>query len=154
MKLYLIAGGMLLTAASVYGVTDYVQTKNKKVFKELYQEAPAATVKEITVNDIDEEDFSRAKIVAPPPVKEVTASEPVKVVKKKKTKKSVYASSSMQEELNTATIEPVKESSVELETKVAAKAPTKKKALKKRIALKKFSRAAPGEEVILEEKKQ
>lgn len=30
MKLYLMAGGLLLTAASVYGVTDYVKTKNKK----------------------------------------------------------------------------------------------------------------------------
>ena len=84
----------------------------------------------------------------------MVASEPVKVAKKKKTKKSVYASAAMKEELSPATIEPLKETSVETETKVAAKAPTEKQPLKKRITLKKFSRAAPKEEIIPEEKKQ
>ncbi len=35
-----------------------------------------------------------------------------------------------------------------------AKAPTEKKSIKKRITLKKFSRAVPREEVRIEEKKQ
>ena len=62
MKLYLMAGGLLLTAASVYGVTDYVKTKNKKEFKDLYKEALVAKEKDVKLSDIKEEDYSRGKL--------------------------------------------------------------------------------------------
>jgi hypothetical protein len=157
MKIYLIAGGLLLTAASVYGITDYVQTKNKKAFKELYKEAPVIPTKEITLTDIKEEDFSRGKIEAPPQVKEVAAApESVKVkdIKKKKTKKSVYSNASVKEEIKPIAVEVSKEFGVEPEATIVSKAPTEKKIMKRKITMKKFSRAAPREEVIVEEKKQ
>jgi hypothetical protein len=153
MKIYLIVGGLLLTAASVYGVTDYVQTKNKKAFKELYKEAPVIPVKEITINDIKEEDFSRGKMEAAPLVKEI-ADVKTKDTKKKKTKKSIYSNASVKEEIKPVAIEVSKESGVEPEATIVTKAPVEKKTLKRKITLKKFSRAAPKEEVIIEEKKQ
>jgi hypothetical protein len=157
MKMYLIAGGLLLTAASVYGVTDYMQTKNKKAFKELYKEAPAPPTKEITITDIKEEDFSRGKLESfNPPEKEVvltTKSEKTDI-KKKKMKKSVYSSASVKQEIKPVAIEVLKETSVEPEATIITKAPTEKKTIKRKITLKKFSRAAPKEEVIIEEKKQ
>ena len=114
MKIYLIVGGLLLTAASVYGVTDYVQTKNKKAFKELYKEVPATPIKEITVADIKEEDFSRGKIESfTLPEKEVVITHKTEKtdIKKKKTKKSVYSNASVKEEINPVAIEISKESS-------------------------------------------
>jgi hypothetical protein len=157
MKVYLIVGGLLLTAASVYGVTDYVQTKNKKAFKELYKEAPVIATKEITLTDIKEEDFSRGKMESfTPPEKEVViAPKHGKTdTKKKKTKKSVYSNASVKEEIKPVAIEVSKESGVEPEATIVTKAPVEKKTLKRKITLKKFSRAAPKEEVIIEEKKQ
>ncbi len=93
MKLYLMAGGLLLTAASVYGVTDYVQTKNKKAFKELYKEAPVLPAKEVSIKNIKEEDYSRGKIERmPAPEKEVVvAPQPAKTKTLKKKKTSTYA---------------------------------------------------------------
>jgi hypothetical protein len=89
MKLYLMAGGLLLTAASVYGVTDYVKTKNKKEFKNLYKEAPVTKGKDVKLSDIKEEDYSRGKLEAPVPVETKVAvaekPEQPKKLKKKKT---------------------------------------------------------------------
>jgi hypothetical protein len=153
MKVYLIVGGLLLTAASVYGVTDYVQTKNKKAFKELYKEAPVIPVKEITINDIKEEDFSRGKMEAAPLVKEI-ADVKTKDTKKKKTKKSIYSNSSVKEEIKPVGVEISKEVNIEPKATIVTKAPTEKKTMKRKITLKKFSRAALKEEVIFEEKKQ
>ncbi len=154
MKLYLMAGGLLLTAASVYGVTDYVQTKNKKAFKELYKEAPVVQTKEVKLEDIKEEDYSRGKIErVPEPVKEVAvAPQPAKTKTLKKKKASTYASAELKEEIKPVAVE-TKTESVKPEASFA-KAPTEKKSIKKRITLKKFSRAAPREEVRIEEKKQ
>ncbi len=157
MKIYLIAGGLLLTAASVYGVADYVQTKNQKEFKELYKEAPVTTTKEITLTDIKEEDFSRGKLETfTPPEKEVvlTTKSAKTDIKKKKMKKSVYSSASVKEEIKPVAIEVSTESSIQPEATIVTKAPTEKKTMKRKITLKKFSRAAPREEVIVEEKKQ
>lgn len=153
MKFYLMAGGLLLTAASVYGVTDYLQTKNKKAFKELYKEAPVVQTKEITVKDIKEEDYSRGKMEPlPASQKEVAvAPQPAKTKTLKKKKTSSYASAELKEELKPVAVE-TKNESVKPEASFA-KAPTEKKSIKKRITLKKFSRAAPREEVV-EEKKQ
>lgn len=152
MKLYLMAGGLLLTAASVYGVTDYVQTKNKKAFKELYKEV--VTTKEISVKDIKEEDYSRGKIErVPKPEKEIiVAPQPAKTKTLKKKKASTYASAELKEEIKPVAVE-TKTEAVKPEASFA-KAPTEKKSIKKRITLKKFSRAAPREEVRVEEKKQ
>lgn len=154
MKLYLMAGGLLLTAASVYGVTDYVQTKNKKAFKELYKEAPVAQTKEVKLEDIKEEDYSRGKMEPlPASQKEVAvAPQPAKTKTLKKKKISSYASAELKEELKPVAVEP-KNETVKPETNFA-KAPTEKKAIKKRITLKKFSRAAPREEMLIEEKKK
>ncbi|MBY0476365.1 MAG: hypothetical protein K2Q24_01875 [Chitinophagaceae bacterium] len=153
MKFYLMAGGLLLTAASVYGVTDYLQTKNKKAFKELYKEAPVVQTKEITVKDIKEEDYSRGKMEPlPASQKEVAvAPQPAKTKTLKKKKTSSYASAELKEELKPVAVE-TKNESVKPEASFA-KAPTEKKSINKRITLKKFSRAAPREEVV-EEKKQ
>ena len=155
MKLYLIAGGLLLTAASVYGVTDYVQTKNKKEFKELYREVPVTQVKEISVKDIQEEDFSRGKIEAPHPVKEVAAVSKVsaKDSKKKKSKTSLYSNASVKEEITLVEAEAPKETVTEPQAPVI-KTSTEKKSLKRKISMKKFSRAPLKEEVLIEEKKQ
>lgn len=148
-----MAGGLLLTAASVYGVTDYLQTKNKKAFKELYKEAPVVQTKEITVKDIKEEDYSRGKMEPlPASQKEVAvAPQPAKTKTLKKKKTSSYASAELKEELKPVAVE-TKNESVKPEASFA-KAPTEKKSINKRITLKKFSRAAPREEVV-EEKKQ
>ena len=155
MKLYLIAGGLLLTAASVYGVTDYVQTKNKKEFKELYREVPVTQVKEISGKDIQEEDFSRGKIEAPDPVKEVAAVPKVsaKDSKKNKSKTSLYSNASVKEEITLVEVEAPKETVTEPQAPVI-KASTKNKPLKSKISMKKFSRAPLKEEVLIEEKKQ
>ena len=154
MKIYLIAGSLLLTAASVYGVTDYVKTKNKKAFKELYKEVPAPPIKEITVADIKEEDFSRGKIESlTTPEKEVVITHNSGKTDIK-TKKSVYSNASVKEEIKPVAIEISKEFSAEPEAAISTKAPVEKKTLKRKITLKKFSRAAPKEEVIIEEKKQ
>src|SRR5918993_2656672 len=145
MKIYLIVGGLLLTAASVYGVTDYVQTKNKKAFKELYKEVPVIATKEITFTDIKEEDFSRGKMesFASPEKEVVIAPKHGKTdAKKKKTKKSVYSSASVKEEIKPVAIEVSKESGFEPEATIVPKAPVEKKTLKRKITLKKFSRAA------------
>lgn len=154
MKLYLMAGGLLLTAASVYGVTDYVQTKNKKEFKELYKEVPVVPTKEVSVKDIKEEDYSRGKIErTSEPEKEVAvAPQPAKTKTLKKKKISSYASAELKEELKPVAVETKNETIIPEAS--FAKAPTEKKSIKKRITLKKFSRAAPREEVMIEEKKK
>ena len=154
MKLYLMAGGLLLTAASVYGVTDYVQTKNKKTFKELYKEAPVVPTKEVSVKDIKEEDYSRGKIerLSEPEKEVAVVPQPAKTKTLKKKKTSTYASAELKEELKPVAVE-TKTETVKPEASFA-KAPTEKKTIKKRITLKKFSRAAPREEVRIEEKKQ
>lgn len=148
-----MAGGLLLTAASVYGVTDYVQTKKKKDFKELYKEAPVAQIKEVKLEDIKEEDYSRGKMEPLPASKKevAVAPQPAKTKTLKKKKISGYASAEMKEELNPVAVE-TKNEAVKPEANFA-KAPTEKKSMKKRITLKKFSRAAPREEEV-EEKKQ
>ena len=155
MKLYLMAGGLLLTAASVYGVADYVKTKNKKEFKDLYKEVPpAAQTKDVKLSDIKEEDFSRGKLEAPLPVenKETVAENPVQTKKMKKKKTATYASADRKEEIIPVSAKE-KNETVKPEAEIT-KAPTEKKTIRKRINMKMFSRAAPREEVLIEEKKQ
>ena len=133
MKIYLIVGGLLLTAASVYGVTDYVQTKNKKAFKELYKEVPATPIKEITVADIKEEDFSRGKIESfTLPEKEVVITHKTEKtdIKQQKTKHEVYSNASVKEEIPPVAIEISKESSTEPEAAISTKPPVETKTLK------------------------
>lgn len=154
MKLYLMAGGLLLTAASVYGVADYVKTKNKKEFKELYKEAPSAKTETVKLSDLKEEDYSRAKLEAPLPVenKTVVAEKPVLTKKLKKKKTSLYVPAKQKEEVKPAVAE-TKEETSKPEEKLAA-ASTEKKTTRKKINMKMFSRAAPREEILIEEKKQ
>lgn len=153
MKFYLLAGGLLLTGASVYGVTDYVKTKNSKAFQELYKETPTAQTADVKISDIREEDYSRGKMEAftplqqeskkPAPEKEAK----IKTVKKRPMKTSTYASS----ELVPVSVDP--KSGISEPVFETAKAPIEKKKLSKKITLKKFSRAPLKEEIILEEKK-
>ena len=154
MKLYLMAGGLLLTAASVYGVTDYVKTKNKKEFKGLYKEVPVEHTKNVKPSDIKEEDYSRGKLEAPRPVenKVAVAEKPVQTKKLKKKKTASYASAELKEEITPVSVE-VKNETVKPETEIA-KAPTEKKTLRKKLNMKMFSRAAPREEILIEKKKQ
>jgi hypothetical protein len=153
MKFYLLAGGLLLTGASVYGVTDYVNTKNNKAFQELYKEAPVVQATDVKISDIREEDFSRGKVQAfTPPQQETKTTIPEKPVKTKTAKKakmktSSYASTELVP-VSTDTKSSISEPVLE-----PAKAPTEKRKLSKKITLKKFSRAPLKQEVILEEKK-
>ncbi len=50
MKSILYVGATLMIGASIYGFVDYKQTRNKKEFKEMYQEEKAITPVEI-IND-------------------------------------------------------------------------------------------------------
>jgi len=156
MKLYLMAGGLLLTAASVYGITDYVKTKNKKEFKDLYKEAPVAKEKDVKLSDIKEEDYSRGKLESfspPAPENKVAVAEkPVQTKKLKKKKTASYASAELKEEIIPASVE-LKNETVKPETEIA-KAPTEKKTLRKKVNMKMFSRAAPKEEILIEKKKE
>ncbi len=154
MKLYLMAGGLLLTAASVYGVTDYVKTKNKQEFKELYKEVPVVKAKDVKLSNIKEEDYSRGKLEAPLPVEEkvAVAEKPVQPKKLKKKKKASYASAELREEIIPVSAE-IKNEPVKPEAEIA-KAPTEKKTLRKKLNMKMFSRAAPKEEILIKEKKQ
>lgn len=154
MKLHLMAGGLLLTAASVYGVTDYVKTKNKNEFKELYKETPAVQTKNVKLSDIKEEDYSRGKPEAPVPVKNkvAVAENPVQTKKLKKKETAFYTSAEIKEEIIPASVE-AKNETVKPETEIA-KAPTEKKTLRKKVNMKMFSRAAPREVMQTEEKKQ
>lgn len=153
MKLYLMAGGLLLTAASVYGVTDYVKTKNKKEFKDLYKEVPVVQAKNVKLSDIKEEDYSRGKLEAPRPVetKVAVAEKPVQPKKLKKKKTASYASAELKEEIIPASVE-LKNEPVKPEAEIV-KAPTEKKTLRKKLNMKMFSRAAPREEILIEKKK-
>lgn len=153
MKLYLMAGGLLLTAASVYGVTDYVKTKNKKEFKDLYKEVPVVQAKNVKLSDIKEEDYSRGKLEAPRPVenKVAVAEKPVLTKKLKKKKTASYASAELKEEIIPVSVE-LKNESIKPEAEIT-KAPTEKKTLRKKVNMKMFSRAAPREEILIEKKK-
>jgi hypothetical protein len=153
MKLYLMAGGLLLTAASVYGVADYVKTKNKKEFKELYKEVPAAQTNNVKLSDIKEEDYSRGKLEAPLPVENKTAvaEKPVQTKKLKKKTTSTYAPAKQKEEVKPVVAE-TKEETSKPEAEFSA-APTEKKTTRKKINMKMFSRAAPREEILIEKKK-
>ncbi len=153
MKLYLMAGGLLLTAASVYGVTDYVKTKNKKEFKDLYKEVPVVQAKNVKLSDIKEEDYSRGKLEAPRPVenKVAVAEKPVLTKKLKKKKTASYASAELKEEIIPVSVE-LKNESIKPEAEIT-KAPTEKKTLRKKVNMKMFSRAAPKEEILIEKKK-
>jgi hypothetical protein len=162
MKFYLMAGGLLLTAASVYGVTDYVKTKNQKEFKELYKEHPEEKVTNVKIGDIKEEDYSRGKLetISPPspPIetKEAVAKKPVKTktTKNKKNKTVSYASAGMKADIQPVAVELKEEITHQPEVTIAA-APKEKKTVRKKVSMKMFSRAAPVmREVKTEEKKQ
>lgn len=154
MKLYLMAGGLLLTAASVYGITDYVKTKNKKEFKDLYKEVPVVQAKNVKLSDIKEEDYSRGKLEAPLPVenKVAVAEKPIQTKKLKKKKTATYISAELKEEIMPVSVE-LKNEPVKPETEIV-KAPTEKKTLRKKVNMKMFSRAAPREEILIEKKKE
>jgi hypothetical protein len=87
MKLYLLAGGLLIKAASVYGITDYMNTKNKKEFKSLYKETPVTLKEEVKLQDIHEEDFSRGKLESFTPPKQEKKQAVASKQKKVKVKK-------------------------------------------------------------------
>jgi hypothetical protein len=162
MKLYLLAGGLLLTAASVYGITDYVKTKNQKEFTDLYKEHPQEKKANVTLADIQEEDYSRGKLETAPPApietKKAVAKKPVKTkpTKTRKTKTVSYASVGTTAEIQPTAVE-VKENVTPQPEVTIATAPKEKKTVRKKVNMKMFSRAAPArinQEVIKEEKKQ
>lgn len=150
MKLYLLAGGLLLSAASVYGITGYIKTKNKKEFKDLYKEAPAVQKEEVKISDLKEEDFSRGKLESFTPPKEET--KPAVAAKQKKVK--LKSKKEPEPILKKATIEVVpeiKEVSVVPNIPEITPPPrvVEKKSLRKKINLKMYSRAPLREEIIL-----
>jgi hypothetical protein len=144
MKLYLLAGGLLLSAASVYGITDYIKTSNKKEFKDLYKEAPAVQKEEVKISDLKEEDYSRGKLESVPPPKEET--KPAVAFKQRKSKvKSKKAVEAVEEKPQIElTPMPAKANrKVSDQDAVFASAPKERKTVKKKVNLKMFSRAAP-----------
>jgi hypothetical protein len=140
MKFYLMAGGLLITAASVYGVTDYIKTKNKKAFKEMYSETPVALKENVKLHDVKEEDFSRGKIDPPPPPKQ----EPVKAVaaKQKTSKKKKQIEVIPMPEINTVRAPAVEEIKTPLPEVKVTTAPKEVKRPRKKINSKMFSRGA------------
>lgn len=142
MKLYLLAGGLLLSAASVYGITDYIKTKNKKEFKDLYKEVPVVQKEEVKISDLKEEDFSRGKFENVAPPKEEIKSSATAKQKKVKSKKLIEsAEKSPQIEV---TPMPAKINGKPSDPDaVLATAPKERKQVKKKVNLKMFSRAAP-----------
>jgi hypothetical protein len=165
MKIYLMAGGLLLTAASVYGVADYVKTKNQKEFKNLYKELPAQEKTNVKITDLKEEDYSRGKLETSPPapveIKTAVATNPEKTnhTKIKKTKKVVPAPPVKKTGPDNTEVQPT---SVELKDNITPQpeaitvaAPKEKKTVRKKVSMKMFSRAAPVmQEIKTEEKKQ
>jgi hypothetical protein len=156
MKFYLMAGGLLIMTASVYGVIDYIRTKNKKAFKDLYKEAPAVKSTVVKLSDVKEEDYSRGKLEssAPPPAKPkpAVAAKPTETKVKMKMKTSAYAAEKTNDDFTPVTAE-VKVEAPKPVAKIAP-APTAKKKLKKKINMKMYSRAAPVREIrVVEEKK-
>jgi hypothetical protein len=154
MKFYLMAGGLLIMTASVYGVFDYIRTKNKKAFKDLYKEAPAVKSKVVKLSDVKEEDYSRGKLEssAPPPAKPKPAVAAKPTETKVKMKTSAYAAEKTNDDFTPVTAE-VKVEAPKPVAKIVP-APTAKKKLKKKINMKMYSRAAPVREIrVVEEKK-
>lgn len=145
MKFYLLAGGLLITAASVYGITDYIKTKNKKEFQNMYKESPVAFKEDVKLPDIKEEDFSRGKLETYTPPKE--QSKPTVASKQKKSKvKSKKAVAAVDERPMIEVIpmrEEVKAPENIIEISAPPQPPIEKKKLKKKINLKMYSRAAP-----------
>jgi hypothetical protein len=140
MKFYLLAGGLLITAASVFGIADYMKTKNKKEFKALYKETPVTLKEDVKLQDIHEEDFSRSKLETVTPPKE----EQKQAVATKHKKSVQYAGDKpeiemipMYEEIKTP------ENIPEITT---PEKPEAKKKLKKKINMKMYSRAPLREE--------
>ncbi len=84
--MYLLAGGLLITAASVYGITDYVKNRNHDTFKNLYKETPVLTKESEKPQDVKEEDFSTGKIEPLPPPKKQTKSAVATKLPREKTK--------------------------------------------------------------------
>lgn len=154
MKFYLMAGGLLLTAASVYGVADYLKTKNSKQFKDLYKEVPVTLKDDIKVSEVKAEDYSRGKIDNTPlPAENKTAvaenTLKTKPSKKKKTKSMSYASAGTKAEITPVAAEPREEVSLQPKAAIAA-APKEKKAVRKKVNMKMFSRAAPREMIAVD----
>lgn len=149
MKFYLLAGGLLLTAASVYGVTDFINTKNKKEFKKLYKETPVTLKEDIKLQDVKEEDFSRGKLETYIPPKEesktsfATNQKKVKV----KSKKAVEYDLQLPEIEVLPMHEEVKAPVNIPEITVPPPPPVEKKKLKKKVSLKMYSRGAIRQEV-------
>jgi pyruvate/oxaloacetate carboxyltransferase len=77
MKIFLIAAGLLMTGASVYGVVDYNKKTESGALKELYKEKPAPVDTEIV------EEVSKPVIEN----KETPKVEEVVVTEKKTTRK-------------------------------------------------------------------
>lgn len=154
MKFYLMAGGLLLTAASVYGVADYFKTKNSKQFKDLYKEVPVTLKDDIKVSEVKAEDYSRGKIDNTPlPAENKTAvaenTIKTKPSKKKKTKSLSYASAGTKAEIKPVAVELREEVTPKPEVTIAA-APKEKKAVRKKVSMKMFSRAAPREMIVVD----
>jgi hypothetical protein len=150
MKLYLMAGGLLITAASVYGITDYINTKNKKEFKNLYNETPVTLKEDIKLHDVKEEDFSRAKLETVVPPNE--EPKPAVATKQKKSKvKSKKPAASVEEKPEIEVIpmpEEIKAPANITEMTIAS-APKERGKLKKKVNMKMFSRGAIREEVVI-----
>ncbi|MBX9783322.1 MAG: hypothetical protein K2X48_08525 [Chitinophagaceae bacterium] len=91
MKFYLLAGGLLITAASVYGITDYIKTKNKKEFQKMYKETAVTLQENVQLRDVKEEDFSRGKPESFTPPKEETKPAVAKKSSKSKKKQLVQS---------------------------------------------------------------
>jgi hypothetical protein len=142
MKLYLLAGGLLITAASVYGITDYMNTKNKKEFKNLYKETPVTLKEDIKLQDVKEEDFSRGKLeTAAPPKEEPKPAVATKQKKSKiKSKKPEIEVIPMHEEIKAPANIP---------EMTITSAPKERGKLKKKVNMKMFSRGAIREDFVI-----
>jgi hypothetical protein len=149
MKLHLLAGGFLLTAASVYGITDYMNTKNKKEFQQLYKETPVTLNDDIQLQDLREEDFSRGKLEPVLP-SGTTISNPVRETQTKKMKRKRTAVNDQQK----IEVAPMNENEhlqppTPVITVPPPPPPVEKKKLKKKLNLKMYSRGAIREELPL-----
>jgi len=151
MKFYLLAGGLLITAASVYGITDYMNTKNKKEFKNLYKETHVTLKEDVKLQDVNEEDFSRGKLESYTQPKE--ESRPAVTTRQKKSKVKSKKTIEVVNEIPEIEVIPmydeVKAPENIPEIKVPPPPPVENKKLKKKLSLKMYSRGAIREEVPL-----
>jgi hypothetical protein len=85
MKLFLMAAGLLMTGASVYGIVDYHKKAENKAFKELYKENPGQVETESTKDVLPVPVTANKEVSAGGTGPKNTENSPVKKSIKKKT---------------------------------------------------------------------